>query len=458
MDIPFQGDVPYPFGALFTFEDPFVVAARGTDGRILHANERLRRHYGCMDLIGRRDADFLAPEAAAALARLDLQCIDTGKPVVGEDDLRIGAASFRVASVRIPHRSMDGEDVVLYAAIPTTGSESESVRKARAAVARLEEEVARVERAATTDVLTGAYSRTWIDDQGRNELIRLSRYGHPVSIIFMDMDGLKTTNDLVGHAAGDDLLRRFTAVIRSYARGADRLGRYGGDEFVLLMPNTSLHSAVNAARRFQSALRAQPEDGRPRMAACFGVVEARAREDWASLLARADAAMYRAKRQRSNEVEVELNTPEDTIDGAEAPDRAFVQLRWSGRYDSGEPSIDTQHQGLFRLGNALLAAQANGRPRDEIEELVRALVVDVRDHFAAEERLLNESGYRFAREHAETHRRLLETADRLSDDFLGGGHDTRELIDFLVFELIARHLLRADREFFSHLAQRRGGD
>lgn len=314
---------------------------------------------------------------------------------------------------------------------------------------RLNDEVRRLEGIAAIDRLTGAFTRTYLDEMGHNELVRLDRYGHPCSVIFMDVDGLKAVNDTQGHAAGDRLLRRVFDIVSATARGTDRVGRYGGDEFVLLLPNTPLDSAVVIAARVRDALQEEALAGGCRTAASFGVVEARLAESWAALLQRADAAMYRAKAKRSNHVMVDERR--ETVSG-EHVDASFIQLHWHEAYACGNPGVDGQHLGLFSRGNALLAAVANRRPDEEVGPLVSALLNEVASHFADEERLLGEARWPYLEAHARIHTDLFRRARALSDAFFGGSGNATALVDFLAFELIARHILREDRAFIGAFA------
>jgi diguanylate cyclase (GGDEF)-like protein len=153
---------------------------------------------------------------------------------------------------------------------------------------------------ADTDALTGTQNRRAFLACAAEELQRVHRYGHPLCLAMLDIDAFKAVNDLHGHAAGDEVLRRVAAVCLSELRsGTDHCGRLGGEEFAILMPETELVGAEVFAERLCAAIReirfevAGQAFG---VSASIGVAALTcADDDIAALLARADAALYLAK-------------------------------------------------------------------------------------------------------------------------------------------------------------------
>lgn len=164
-----------------------------------------------------------------------------------------------------------------------------------------------LENLARRDGLTGIYNRREIFRQLDEALEEGLRLGAPVSISLFDLDGFKRINDNYGHAVGDAALCEFVRRVRATARAIDRLGRvaedagfgrYGGEEFLLIMPMTSLKGAADAAERIRRAVSAAPFvfDGKElSITVSQGVAEAGSEEPVDRLLARADRALYRAK-------------------------------------------------------------------------------------------------------------------------------------------------------------------
>jgi len=160
---------------------------------------------------------------------------------------------------------------------------------------------------ANRDSLTGLFSRRRFEDELNQLLARARRYGDAGSIMLLDLDGMKPVNDTLGHAAGDELLRRVAGVFTSRLREADIVGRLGGDEFAVVLLEASEATAAGVARELCAAI-AQIEittlDGTRSSTASVGVtpLDATPGLTCSQLLARADEAMYLAKRAGGNQV------------------------------------------------------------------------------------------------------------------------------------------------------------
>jgi diguanylate cyclase (GGDEF)-like protein len=175
---------------------------------------------------------------------------------------------------------------------------------------RLEQEL---KRRANFDFLTGLVNRRRFIELSKNELSRIRRYGGTLSLIMFDIDFFKKINDTHGHSAGDLVLQKIARVCRDTVREIDIVGRIGGEEFVVLMPQTDRQQAAEAAERLRLDIAAGEvilEKGNHlRCTASFGVVtidgSTIAQNDKTSLeelMIRADAAMYRAKKNGRNNV------------------------------------------------------------------------------------------------------------------------------------------------------------
>jgi diguanylate cyclase (GGDEF)-like protein len=146
------------------------------------------------------------------------------------------------------------------------------------------------------DALTGLANRRAFETQLARELERHRRYGHPLSLVVLDLDGFKALNDRCGHAAGDDALRTVAAILRHVTRNTDACFRLGGDEFAILLPETALDAAALAVERIRADLGpALARDANVGISA--GIVGAQ-EESAEDLVASADAALYADKEQR----------------------------------------------------------------------------------------------------------------------------------------------------------------
>jgi diguanylate cyclase (GGDEF)-like protein len=162
-----------------------------------------------------------------------------------------------------------------------------------------------VERQALADGLTGLANRRAAADALHAEAARAQRLETPLSVALADLDGFKEVNDVHGHAVGDEVLRVFADVLRETLRESDVAGRWGGEEFLLLLPGADEEGAAQLADRVRIALAEREIDGAPdlRVTASFGVAEYEGQANTEQLVDAADAALYRAKRAGKNRVE-----------------------------------------------------------------------------------------------------------------------------------------------------------
>lgn len=156
-----------------------------------------------------------------------------------------------------------------------------------------------------TDALTGLYNRRFMEELGVREIARARRTGSPLTAAFIDADHFKSINDNFGHAAGDAVLRGLGPAIAKALRGTDLLGRYGGEELVLLLPGTGLAQAAPVLERLRQEIAAMdvPDLRGAHVTASIGAAELTGGDGgFTDLLARADAAVYRAKAAGRNRV------------------------------------------------------------------------------------------------------------------------------------------------------------
>lgn len=163
-----------------------------------------------------------------------------------------------------------------------------------------------LEDAASTDGLTGLHNRRWMNAAFGRQLERCERDDVPASLVLIDLDGLKAFNDREGHLAGDTLICMVANVLSQHLRPGDLLARFGGDEFCLLLPDTSRADALAVAERLRAAIEAEPPGGNlaalvPATASC-GVSSCPPSRNMQELLHAADQALYRAKEKGRNVV------------------------------------------------------------------------------------------------------------------------------------------------------------
>ena len=176
---------------------------------------------------------------------------------------------------------------------------------ARYYVKRVEEAERRLRDLATTDALSGLWNRRHFLDCARVEVRRAQRHGQPLTVVLADIDHFKRVNDDQGHAAGDDVIRHVSAVLRSQLRAPDIVGRWGGEEFIMLLPQTDPAGAAMLCERLRRAIETTPcehAQGAIRVTMSFGVAAVDLESALEDSAKHADAALYAAKHAGRNRV------------------------------------------------------------------------------------------------------------------------------------------------------------
>ncbi|MGB8509629.1 MAG: GGDEF domain-containing protein, partial [Pyrinomonadaceae bacterium] len=158
-----------------------------------------------------------------------------------------------------------------------------------------------------TDALTGLLNRYGLQRALQRELADARRYGRPLSCLVIDVDHFKAVNDTYGHAAGDTALLQVGRVLTEAVRGSDVVCRHGGEEFLVLAPETKLEGAHSLGEKIRLDVAARLfGDGERvfRLTISVGVSQLRADESGNDMIARADEALYQAKESGRNRVEV----------------------------------------------------------------------------------------------------------------------------------------------------------
>jgi diguanylate cyclase (GGDEF)-like protein/hemerythrin-like metal-binding protein len=312
---------------------------------------------------------------------------------------------------------------------------------------RLNERLAHLQMQVSTDYLTGLWNRAHFNHVVDSELDRSQRYKQPVSLILFDVDHFKHVNDRFGHQAGDAVLRELALVANAATRSSDAIFRWGGEEFAVLATSTGYRGAGRLAEalRGQVACHVFPDVGA--VTVSLGVAEHDASESAAAWFRRADSMLYAAKREGRNCVRIDTSGNSDAWAAAQGP--AALGLTWQEAYECGEPSIDREHLELFHLANALIDASVmNNSDSGKVLPVFDKLLDHIAGHFASEEAILARHGYARIEGHRRAHANLLKRARELRDALASGGAALGGIVEFLASEVVARHLFKADRDFF----------
>lgn len=257
-----------------------MLSTMDTEGRCVEANEAWRRTlgYAPSELAGKRLLELTHPEDHGLALDRAREIFAGAQSVDLETRVRAKDGSWHWLRTSSTFAADEG---LVY-------SRSTDVTERRRLEGEREELLAQVASLARHDALTGLPNRRLLDEQAPRELARARRGGQPVCLAIIDLDHFKAYNDANGHLAGDELLRECAIAWDSVLRGADILVRYGGEEFLLLLPDTSREEAAQVVERLRAAT--------PRGQTCSaGIAAWDGITDVDGLISVADSALYRAK-------------------------------------------------------------------------------------------------------------------------------------------------------------------
>jgi diguanylate cyclase (GGDEF)-like protein/PAS domain S-box-containing protein len=271
------------------------------DGKFTYTNAKFEAifGYGAEELRGMRVIDLAIEEDRALVAE------NLRKRLSGE----VGQAHYVfhgrrkdgiILDIEIQGGVMDlaGKRVVLSLVMDVT-ERTRAEREVQALQEKLREQ-------STHDSLTGLYNRRYLDDTLARELTLAQRHGYEVSVILGDLDHFKSVNDRFGHLAGDEVLRAFGDLMKQHARSSDIYCRYGGEEFLLVLPQVTTAVAIERTEQLRRSLAAKPipyGDVPIPITASFGIATfPRDGQTADMLLAAADKALYAAKTAGRNRV------------------------------------------------------------------------------------------------------------------------------------------------------------
>jgi diguanylate cyclase (GGDEF)-like protein/PAS domain S-box-containing protein len=296
-----------------TFMDNSPVAAyiKDSEGRFLYANHPLLRHLNrtSVEVLGHYDKE-LWPTAAADIRAHDQSVVQGHGPITVEETTPSPDGGDTIwLSFKFPLTAANGETLLGGMSIDITERKYYE-RQLEDYQLRLEEAIARLEEIARTDHLTGLHNKGAFDLRLLEEFERARRYNLSLSLLMLDVDHFKQYNDTFGHPAGDETLRGVAEILKTHARPSDFPSRYGGEEFVVILSNTSVEGAYIVAERLRRAVENASWPKR-RITASLGV--ASVSEDITSpaqLVEAADQALYKAKTRGRNQVARHNPTPD----------------------------------------------------------------------------------------------------------------------------------------------------
>ncbi|MBC7917263.1 MAG: GGDEF domain-containing protein [Rhodoferax sp.] len=322
---------PHPLASLSSV----VMAKIATDGRLVYGNTGfLRLLGGSSAALAAKDVrgHFLNPGFAELLGMLGPQAQPVFTGILNITD-HLGVGHSLTGTVQ-----RDQHQLTLVAEYDVAGMErlnaqvielnlelAEVQRGLARANRTLRANEARLAQLAVTDPLTGLANRRHLLDFMAQALERSLRFDSTFSIIMADIDFFKKVNDQYGHDQGDVVIKAVAALLQNMVRSVDLVARFGGEEFVIVVQEAGLQSAVELAQRLRQGMAGlvfeQVSGG---VTGSFGVAELAAGDDSDALIKRADEALYQSKRSGRNQVTPSLPQPEESA--KEVPARTSLSL------------------------------------------------------------------------------------------------------------------------------------
>jgi diguanylate cyclase (GGDEF)-like protein/hemerythrin-like metal-binding protein/PAS domain S-box-containing protein len=299
-----------------------------------------------------------------------------------------------------------------------------------------------LEKMSVIDKLTGLNNRRSFDERVRYEMEHSQRHKKPLSMFIYDLDRFKSVNDTFGHPVGDDVLSYYAKLFAMTVRQTDLTYRIGGEEFILLMPDTSLKEAQRIAERVRVTFEKNEHPIAGKVTASFGVAQRFETESFESWYEKIDKALYQAKNEGRNKVVAWENSQKPLVK---------IELNLGSELISGNVLIDQQHKEILEKTNMLFNQYYGEACCKTVEDDIDLLIADIAEHFDQEEAILQQMGYKELEVHKRVHQYLLESMKKLEDKYKIGELKETELFTFVLDEVILDHLKNEDAKFFPYL-------
>jgi diguanylate cyclase (GGDEF)-like protein/PAS domain S-box-containing protein len=271
-------------------DENIIYSTTDLDGKIIQVSQAFCNisGYDKDELLGKSHNITRDPETPKAVYQKLWATIQSGKKWQGEiKNIHKNGSAYWLDTSISPIKNEEGE---------TTGY---------TAIRHDVTDKKHIEELSITDRLTQLYNRLKLDEIFAMKLAIAGRYNTPFSIIMIDIDYFKLVNDTWGHQVGDDVLKEFSAILKNNARETDIVGRWGGEEFLILSPGADLDGAIKLSEKLREKVSSFKFSFAGHKTASFGVSSFHAGDDEKAMIKRADEALYRAKESGRNRVEAE---------------------------------------------------------------------------------------------------------------------------------------------------------
>lgn len=308
-------------------------------------------------------------------------------------------------------------------------------------VNNLKEKNVELSKLALIDNLTKLANRHYFDHDIEFLIATTNRNKSQLSMLLIDLDRFKLVNDTHGHLIGDEVLIQSAQILKDSVRTSDRVYRWGGEEFVIIIPETNNKQAGLVAEKICQNFRNSRFDVIGNITVSIGVASYTKDEPIEDWFKRVDLALYQAKQTGRDRWVSWLDD--------EALPQHFNRFVWTKDLESGNREIDQDHMLLADQVNKLHDLIINSYPIDTIYESIDTLTKHIREHFVREEAIILSKGFVNYMEHRSIHNRLLSEYEIILKKAMNGDISLAAFMSFLVEKVLINHINEDDKQFFS---------
>lgn len=434
-----------------------LIFAKDLNGKYKLVNKKWKELINLtdVDIIGKTDFEIFPKEDAEKFRKMDLDVINSGKLIEREESLEIGSQIKHLISIKFPIRDKNNKINGICGISTEITERKNAEEKIKELAKQLEIERDYAQKNSITDALTNLYNRRYFDDSLKKEFFRLKRTNLPLSLIMLDIDYFKKYNDTYGHQGGDDCLIKIATAIKNVVqRNTDFITRYGGEEFAIILPETNSNSALKLAEKVRKSienLNIPHTSSTIKNSVTISLGVATVYKDTITapeqIITLADIALYNAKedgRNRTNVAVINLLNSNTT---------SHINLIWDKNDESGNILIDEEHKTLLNISNRLINAITNKYSKNDSITIIKELIDSLSSHFKDEEEVFSKTTYPLVEYHTSLHQELIKKSNVILKKYEYEDLTLKELIDFLVYDVIEHHLVVEDKTFFPYVSQ-----
>ena len=299
----------------------------------------------------------------------------------------------------------------------------------------------RLYKRATHDSLTGIFNRSYFKDKFSTELIENCKNGSVFSIVLFDIDYFKQINDEYGHQKGDEALIGITKLVSKLIRKSDLFFRWGGEEFLILLPGARIEEATRVSEKIRREIEKLKIKGIRKLTASFGVTQCKVDDNQESMFKRVDNSLYLAKLTGRNKV---VYNEEIYIGISDS----LINIDWGPFFKSGNDQIDKEHEQLISLSNEIISNCFKKDNKEEMLVLFKQLLDHVVKHFENEEKILEKYKYKEYEQHKLIHKDLAVKAKHMYESLESGIISPVTVVKYIVQDVVVGHIIKSDFDFF----------